>query len=677
MRLSDSVTAVKGIGEKLAQNLQKLNIVTVEDLLNHTPSRYLLFEAPVPARQVQADTQMAVEGVFSVVPAVIRRNGRIIVSCRFRDPSGELNVLWYNQPYIKNQIKPGLHYVLLGRIVWRNRTLTIEQPKLYSPEEYRRLMHVLQPVYPLTEGVTNNTISKAVRKVFEEAVFPEDYLLQRFRKQYGLMERKAALKEMHFPKEETNCLEARNRLVFDEFFLFTLALRQRKERQETRINHFPMQRRPECLKLIASLPYELTGAQRRVFTELQDDLSGIGIMNRLIQGDVGSGKTILAALALMMCALNGYQGCLMVPTEVLAKQHDLSLRKLLEPFGLRVLLLTGSMTAAEKRKKQEQIAAHEADIIVGTHTLIQERVQYDRLGLVVTDEQHRFGVKQRESLAGKSEEPHMLVMSATPIPRTLSILLYGDLNLSVLDELPSNRIPIKNCVVGTSYRVTAYKFIAKQVQMGHQAYIICPMVEDSEEIEAENVLDYASQLREQFGTISGSGREIIVEHLHGRMKAKEKNAVMERFAAGEIDVLVSTTVVEVGVDVPNATVMMIENAERFGLAQLHQLRGRVGRGKAQSYCIMVNTSQDADSSARLSIMNQSNDGFFIAGEDLKLRGPGDIFGIRQSGDAEFRLGDVFRDAKVLQYAAEAAGGLTEAEKEVIINSFHPPGTVVY
>jgi len=376
-------------------------------------------------------------------------------------------------------------------------------------------------------------------------------------------------------------------------------------------------------------------------------------------------------LALMMCALNGYQACLMVPTEVLAKQHFEGISRHLTEYGLRIELLTGSMTAAEKRKAQERIAAHEADIIIGTHALIQEKVRYDKLGLVVTDEQHRFGVKQREHLAEKGDEPHMLVMSATPIPRTLSILLYGDLSLSVLDELPANRVPIKNCVVGPDYRPTAYKFIGKQVDAGHQAYVICPMVEESEEIEAENVIDYAEQLNEvllelqkaEKGTVIQGNKEIVVEYLHGKMKPKDKNAVMERFAAGEIQVLVSTTVVEVGVDVPNATVMMIENAERFGLAQLHQLRGRVGRGKDQSYCIMVNTSEEPEVQERLDIMNRSNDGFYIAGEDLKLRGPGDIFGIRQSGEAKFHVADIFQDAAILKQASEAVDGLTGEEKE--------------
>ena len=677
MQLSDRITAIKGIGDKIAQNFEKLHIETVEELICHYPSRYVVFEAPVPIGQLKGETEVAVEGVFSSSPAIVKRNGKTILTTRFKDPTGTVQVLWYNQPYLRNQMKPGLHYVLRGRLSRRNRQLTIEQAKFYTPQEYRQLMHVLQPVYALTSGITNNTISKSVEKALTALTGEKDWLPRRLMKQYELQERMNAIREIHFPKSRELMLEARRRIVFDEFFLFTLALRRRKEQQAVRINRYPMERRAECLKFIADLPYELTTAQRKVWDELQADLTGIGVMNRLIQGDVGSGKTVLAELALMMCALNGYQACLMVPTEVLAKQHYQGIAKHLAEYGLKTELLTGSMTAAEKRKAQARIAAHEADVIIGTHALIQEKVQYDKLGLVVTDEQHRFGVKQRENLAEKGEEPHMLVMSATPIPRTLSILLYGDLDLSILDELPANRLPIKNCVVGPEYRPTAYKFIDKQVKAGRQAYVICPMVEESEEIEAENVIGYAEQvseaLRELQQEAGNAGSdcaaaevqkgEIVVEYLHGKMKPKDKNEVMERFAAGEIQVLVSTTVVEVGADVPNSTVMMIENAERFGLAQLHQLRGRVGRGKEQSYCIMVNTSDDPEVQARLDIMNRSNDGFYIASEDLKLRGPGDIFGIRQSGEAKFHVADIFQDAAILKQAAEAVDGLTDAEKE--------------
>ncbi len=382
-------------------------------------------------------------------------------------------------------------------------------------------------------------------------------------------------------------------------------------------------------------------------------------MNRLIQGDVGSGKTIIAVLALLAACENGYQGALMVPTEVLARQHFESVTELFEKHGVdkKVILLTGSMTAKEKRIAYEKVASHEADIIIGTHALIQEKIVYDNLALVITDEQHRFGVAQREMFGNKGQMPHVLVMSATPIPRTLAIILYGDLDISVIDELPANRLPIKNCVVDKSYRPRAYRFIENEVKNGRQAYVICPMVEESEMIDAENVLDYTKILRQNLPGIR-------VEYLHGKMKGKEKNKIMEEFAAGEIQVLVSTTVIEVGVNVPNATVMMIENAERFGLAQLHQLRGRVGRGDKQSYCIMVNASGNKEKNRRLDVLNKSNDGFYIASEDLKLRGPGDIFGIRQSGDLEFQLADIYTDAVTLKKVSEDVNRLLEQDENL-------------
>ena len=405
--------------------------------------------------------------------------------------------------------------------------------------------------------------------------------------------------------------------------------------------------------------YRLTNAQLRTLEEVLKDLKSGSVMNRLIQGDVGSGKTIIAVLALLAACENGYQGALMVPTEVLARQHFESVTELFEKHGVdkKVILLTGSMTAKEKRIVYEKVVSHEADIIIGTHALIQEKIVYDNLALVITDEQHRFGVAQREMFGNKGQMPHVLVMSATPIPRTLAIILYGDLDISVIDELPANRLPIKNCVVDKSYRPRAYRFIENEVKNGRQAYVICPMVEESEMIDAENVLDYTKILRQNLPGIR-------VEYLHGKMKGKEKNKIMEEFAAGEIQVLVSTTVIEVGVNVPNATVMMIENAERFGLAQLHQLRGRVGRGDKQSYCIMVNASGNKEKNRRLDVLNKSNDGFYIASEDLKLRGPGDIFGIRQSGDLEFQLADIYTDAVTLKKVSEDVNRLLEQDENL-------------
>ena len=408
---------------------------------------------------------------------------------------------------------------------------------------------------------------------------------------------------------------------------------------------------PKIEEFLARLPFELTGAQKKVWNEICQDICGSYTMSRLVQGDVGSGKTIVAVLALMLTGLNGYQGAMMVPTEVLARQHYEKISSMMEVYDipLKVELVTGSMTAKEKRLAYERIENGKVQIIVGTHALIQEKVQYQNLALVITDEQHRFGVRQRETLAQKGKTPHILVMSATPIPRTLAIILYGELDISVIDELPSNRLPIKNCVVDTGYREKAYRFMKKEIAEGRQCYIICPMVEESEAMEAENVTDYAANLKKEMDA------SVRVCALHGKMKQKQKDEIMGQFARGEIQILVSTTVIEVGIDVPNATVMMVENAERFGLAQLHQLRGRVGRGKHQSYCIFMSGSKSKETKKRLEILNRSNDGFHIANEDMKLRGPGDLFGIRQSGLMNFRIGDVFQDARVLQQANEAAG----------------------
>ncbi|MBQ9119395.1 MAG: ATP-dependent DNA helicase RecG [Lachnospiraceae bacterium] len=655
MKLTDPVKAVKGIGDKTTKTLEKLGIYTVRDLLCHYPRGYEVYELPVPIRELKEGQIVAIEASVATFVEVHRRKGLQIVSCNVQDPTGTIRLTWFNQVYLKNVLKRGVHYIFRGKVVRKNAVLVIDQPKIYKKDEYRVLLNVMQPVYPLTDGLTNRTLQKAVDQALVLTEFPEDYLPKRVVKEQCLIPWLAALREIHFPKARDTMLEARKRLVFDEFFQFVLQLRYLKEHRSKERNSFVIRETAHCSELIDELPYTLTAGQQKVIEEIRADMTGETVMNRLIQGDVGSGKTILAVYALLLAAENGYQGCMMVPTEVLARQHYEAMLELLTPFGIRVCLLTGSMTQAAKRAAYEQIAAHEADIIVGTHALIQEKVVYDKLALVVTDEQHRFGVHQRENLSKKGEHPHILVMSATPIPRTLAIVLYGDLDVSLLTELPADRLPIKNCVVGTTWRPNAYRFIEKQVAEGRQAYVICPMVEESEEIEAENVAEYTQKLEESLPANCRIGM------LHGKMRPAQKNEIMEQFASGELQVLVSTTVVEVGVNVPNATVMMIENAERFGLAQLHQLRGRVGRGKHQSYCIFVNGSERPEAKERLEIMNRSNDGFLIAQEDLKLRGPGDVFGIRQSGELEFTLADIYQDADVLTAANAAVSKLSQEE----------------
>ena len=624
------LTAIKGVGEKTARLFSKLNVTNVEELLHYYPRAYDAFREPQPVKSLVPETTAAVEGVLTKTADVVRFSHLQVTMVHLRDETGTVQLNWYNMPFLRSTLKAGERFVFRGKVAKKRGKLVMEQPEIYRPAQYSALVHSMQPVYGQTKGLGNKTIAKAVAQALSERELERDYMPERLREKYELAEYNFALEHIHFPKDEAELLFSRKRLVFDEFFMFLLSVRLLKEKKADTKSLYVMEPRPEVQRLKDSLPYSLTKAQEKVLKEVYADLSGGQVMNRLVQGDVGSGKTIIAILALLQAAYNGYQGALMVPTEVLARQHLESMEELFAAHGIekKAILLTGSMTAKEKRMAYQKIESHEADIIVGTHALIQEKVIYDKLALVITDEQHRFGVAQREMLGNKGTEPHVLVMSATPIPRTLAIIIYGDLDISIIDELPANRKPIKNCVVGTDYRKNAYRFIEREAAAGRQAYVICPMVEPSEMIEAENVVDYTKKLRENLP------ESVRVEYLHGKMKPKEKNLLMEQFAEGEIQVLVSTTVIEVGINVPNATVMMIENAERFGLAQLHQLRGRVGRGKEQSYCIMVNASSDEGIQKRLEILNKSNDGFFIASEDLKLRGPGDIFGIRQSGELE-------------------------------------------
>ena len=653
------VTSLKGIGEKTGKLFEKLGIRTVGELLEYYPRGYDAFDPPVPIGELKPDSTAAVEGMLKK-DGDVRRFSRVAVTVTsVSDGTGTLQLTWYNMPFLRGTLKAGSRFVFRGRVVKKNGRMTMEQPEIYSLAAYESRAGSMQPIYGQTKGLGNKAISKAVAQALENRGMEREYLPEDIRTRHELAEYNFALEHIHFPSSRQELLFARKRLVFDEFFLFILAVRRLKEKRQDQKSRYVLKRCREVEDLKNSLPYSLTRAQEQVLEEVFSDMEGGMAMNRLIQGDVGSGKTIIAVLALLQAACNGCQGALMAPTEVLARQHYESITELFAAHGIQKVpvLITGSMTAKEKRLAYEKIASHQADIIVGTHALIQEKVIYDNLALVITDEQHRFGVGQREALGDKGDRPHVLVMSATPIPRTLAIILYGDLDISVIDEMPADRLPIKNCVVTPDWRPKAYRFIEKEVAAGHQAYVICPMVEESEMLEAENVTDYTEKLRREFPS------SIRVEALHGKMKGKEKNRIMEEFAAGEIQVLVSTTVVEVGVNVPNATVMMIENGERFGLAQLHQLRGRVGRGKSQSYCIMVNCG-DEGAGERLDILNRSNDGFYIASEDLKLRGPGDIFGVRQSGDMEFKLADIFTDAGVLKKVSEEVTRLLAADPDL-------------
>ena len=658
--MSRSLRTLKGVGEKTEKLLHKAGIADVEGLLRYYPRNYDVYEKPENIADLEEGTVKAVSAAVSS-GVYMNTAGRLkVITVTVSDKSGRLNVVWFNAPYLRSMLKKGSVFVFRGRVVRKNGKLELEHPEIFTPAAYEEVIHNMQPVYRLTAGLTNKALTKLVRQTLEDRSLQTEYLPDEIRERYQLADINFALRAIHFPGNMEELLTARKRLVFDEFLLFILSVQLLKEKTEEAENHFPMKMTWTTEEVIERLPYNLTRAQMNTWHEIERDLAGRSLMSRLVQGDVGSGKTIIAFLAMILAGENGYQSALMVPTEVLARQHYEAFVSLKEEQGLstRAVLLTGSSTAKEKREIYEEIRSGSADVIIGTHALIQEKVEYNNLGLVITDEQHRFGVKQREALTTRGNPPNVLVMSATPIPRTLAIILYGDLDISVIDELPAKRLPIKNCVVDTSYRPKAYSFIEKQVREGRQAYIICPMVEESEGLEAENVTDYIEKVR------SSLSQDIRVEYLHGKMKAKDKNRIMEEFAAGDIQVLVSTTVVEVGVNVPNATVMMVENAERFGLAQLHQLRGRVGRGEYQSYCIFIQGNKEETTSRRLEILNKSNDGFYIASEDLKLRGPGDLFGIRQSGLMEFRIGDIFNDADILKDASSAAGGILALDPDL-------------
>ncbi len=647
MRLDSPISEIKGIGPKTEQLFQSMGVYTAGDILLYFPRDYERCPEIRPIDELIPGEKNAVYVRAPKAPSV---NNSSRLKTAVLDVMGEerrLRIMWFRSPYVRNLVRAGGWYVFYGRVTAKEDLFYMEQPEIFSLDDYRKVQETLRPVYSLTKGLSNKQVLRAVQLSLNNIPLEMEYLPEDIRSRNNLSEYNFALRNMHLPANEESCITARRRFVFDEFFFFLLCMQLTKDSSSAWENEFSFEDYSFIEDIAGRLPYELTGAQRRTMEQIRDDMRSPKVMQRLIQGDVGSGKTIIAFLAMLDCAHSGYQSALMAPTDVLARQHYQKLVKLCADNGLDypVVLLTGSLGAKERREAYDTIEREPSALIIGTHALIQEKVDYKNLALVITDEQHRFGVRQREAFSYKGAHPHILVMSATPIPRTLAIILYGDLDISVIDEVPAKRLPIKNCVVDDSWRSSAYRFIEKQVRAGYQVYVICPLVESTERSEGENVRDYADQLREVFPD------DIKIGVLHGRMKADEKNRVMEQFLANEIQILVSTTVVEVGVDVPNATVMMVENAERFGLAQLHQLRGRVGRGDAQSYCIFMQGNDSGKSTKRLEILNSSNDGFFIAGEDLKLRGPGDFFGIRQSGDFSFKLADIFQDADVMGLAA--------------------------
>ena len=579
LRLDDNIEKINGIGEKTAKKYNKLDIYTVKDLIMHFPRTYERYDEIIDIASAGEEQIVTIEGVFRERPKMKSVRNLKIINADLKDKTVQIRVTWFNMPYLAKSLRLGAYYILRGHVTLKNGMRSLTQPVILTKQEYYDKLHKLMPVYSLTEGLTNNNIRKAVRNALDNSVSESEgnydgHIPEKIRKKYGLIRYRDAISRIHFPKDDNDIAAARDRLVFDEFFEFIYALRKNKN-EKIMLKNRIYNKKDMCDSLITELPYELTAAQKKVWGEVSSDMMSGLVMSRMIQGDVGSGKTVIALLALLLNYENGYQGAMMVRTEVLARQHYEECRKYFERYNIRTGLLVGSMTAKQKKDMYGLISSGEIDVVIGTHALIQDKVSFSELGLVITDEQHRFGVKQREHFSAMGKECHTLVMSATPIPRSLAIVLYGSMDLSVIDELPANRLPIKNCVVDNSYRPNAYRFISAQVAMKNQVYIICPMVDINEEFEVENVTEYTENLK------SLMPPDFRIESLHGRMKDSAKNEIMQRFADGEIDILVSTTVIEVGINVPNATVMMVENAERFGLAQLHQLRGRVGRGKKQ------------------------------------------------------------------------------------------------
>ncbi len=649
---------VKGIGEQRAKALAKLGIHTLRDLISWFPRRYEdRTETRRIADLIPGETACAAAMVAAAPTVTHVRKGLDLVKLRAVDETGALDVTFFNQSWLKNSLRAGETYVFCGKAEGSLFRRRMTNP-VVEPEGRREATGRIVPVYPLTAGVSQLILSRSVRQGLDACadILP-DALPDEIRMEHQLCRVGYAYENIHFPENAEALDLARRRLAFEELFLFTLGLRRLRQRRET-VEVEPF--RPVDMGVFyQALPFSLTEAQRRCIDEALGDMVSGRPMNRLCQGDVGSGKTMVAAACAYFCVKNGRQAALMAPTEILARQHYEGLRPLLEPLGVRCALLTGSSTAKEKKALAAGLAAGEIDFMVGTHALITGGLEYRSLGLVVTDEQHRFGVGQRAALAGKGDHPHTLVMSATPIPRTLALILYGDLDVSVIDQLPPGRRPVQTSLVDSSYHPRIYNFLRKLVGEGRQVYIVCPAVSESEDgDDRKAVTEYAAQLqREVFP-------DLRVAYVHGKMKPKEKDAVMSAFAARETDILVSTTVIEVGVDVPNAAVMVVENAERFGLSQLHQLRGRVGRGAWQSYCVLVSDNRNEETRQRLRVMVKTADGFKIAEEDLRLRGPGDFFGQRQHGLPGLRVADIGCGTQLLREAQGAAEALLERDPEL-------------
>ena len=646
-KLSDPVTMLKGVGPARAKQFAALNIFTLGDLICHFPRGYEDRTKLLPIEKLQPDVPACFKAMVMNAPRTSHiRKGLDLTRVQVADHSGRLNVTFFNNKYVSEQLQYGKEYIFYGAVSGDFIGYSMTNPVFETPDSQSVTTRRILPVYPLTAGLNNAAVLRAVRQALAICDPPAEILPEEVRRQYGILDAEHAYQAIHEPATMAEAEMAKKRLIFEEFFVFSAGLSlMRAARAEKKTDPYPD---TDLSLFYNSLPFTLTGAQQRAVEEILRDFRKGAPMNRLVQGDVGSGKTMVAAAAAYCAARNGKQSALMAPTEILAEQHFASFNKLFEPLGITVGLLTGSMTVKQKRLLRERIAAGQVQVTVGTHALLTEATQFENLGLVIADEQHRFGVAQRSKLSAKGADPHLLVMSATPIPRTLALLMYGDLEVSILDERPPGREDVDTFLVNESYRPRINAFIRKHVSEGHQCFVVCPAVEESEELGIKAATVWAETLQQTVFP------DLRIALLHGQMKGAEKEAAMASFARGEADVLVATTVIEVGVDVPNATLMIIEDADRFGLSQLHQLRGRVGRGKAKSFCILTSQTKNADTKSRIKAFCKTTDGFKIAEADLQLRGPGDFFGSRQSGMPVFRVASLSCDLETLKQAQQAS-----------------------